>query len=148
MLLKTMHPDKFSDYALRILIALSVSKDGRVSASSIAHRYGLSRHHVAKVASELVRGGYIASDRGRGGGLRLARTASEISIGAVLRTIMADDPVAECFGSAPNCTILPACGLRDPLSQAKEAFFAVLDGYSLSDISQNRSALSELLDRP
>ena len=90
----------------------------------------------------------MASDRGRGGGLRLARSASEISIGAVLRTIMGDNPVAECFGSTPNCKILPACGLRGPLSQAKEAFFVVLDSYSLNDISQNRSALAELLGTP
>lgn len=143
-----MQLDKFSDYALRILIALSVSKEGRVSASSIAQRYGLSRHHIAKVASELVRGGYVASDRGRGGGLRLARPASDISIGAVLRMIMADTPVVECFGSAPNCAILPACGLRGPLTQAKEAFFVVLDGYSLRDVSQNRTALAELLGTP
>jgi Rrf2 family nitric oxide-sensitive transcriptional repressor len=148
MLIKTMHLDKFSDYALRILIALSVSKDGRGSATSIALNYGLSRHHIAKVASELVRGGYVTSERGRGGGLRLARPASEISVGAVLRTIMDDVPVAECFGSTPNCTILPACGLRGPLSQAKEAFFTVLDGYSLRDISQNRAALVELLGAP
>jgi len=148
MLINTMHLDKFSDYALRILIALSVSKDGRVSASSIAQRYGLSRHHIAKVASKLVHGGYVASDRGRGGGLRLACPASEIYIGAVLRTIMADDPVAECFGSTPHCAILPACGLRGPLSQAKEAFFVVLDSYSLQDVCQNRTALAELLGTP
>ncbi len=143
-----MHLDKFSDYALRILIALSVSKDGRVPASSIAQRYGLSQHHIAKVATQLVKGGFVASDRGRGGGLRLARPASDITIGAVLRSLMADDPVAECFGSAPNCAILPACGLRTPLTAAKEAFFVVLDGYSLTDVTQSKSALAELLGTP
>jgi Rrf2 family nitric oxide-sensitive transcriptional repressor len=140
-----MHLDKFSDYALRILIALSVSKAGRVTASSIAQSYGLSQHHIAKVATELVRGGFVMSDRGRGGGLQLARPRSEITIGAVLRSIMADDPVAECFGSAPNCAILPACGLRTPLTQAKEAFFSVLDGYTLDDVTQKKSALADLL---
>jgi Rrf2 family nitric oxide-sensitive transcriptional repressor len=143
-----MHLDKFSDFALRILIALSVSKDGRVPASSIAQRYGLSQQHIAKVATELVRGGFVISDRGRGGGLRLARPATEISIGAVLRSIMADDPVVECFGSNPNCAILPACGLRTPLTLAKEAFFAVLDGYTLTDVTRNKSALADLLGAP
>ncbi len=143
-----MHLDKFSDYALRILIALSVSKEGRVPASSIAQRYGLSQHHIAKVATQLVRYGFVASDRGRGGGVRLARPATDISIGAVLRSIMADDPVAECFGSTPNCAILPACGLRTPLADAKEAFFVVLDGYSLTDVTHNKSALADLLGAP
>ena len=140
-----MQLDKFSDYALRILIALSVSKTEKLPASLIAQRYGLSEHHIAKVATQLVRGGFAVSDRGRGGGLRLARPATEISIGAVLRSLKEDDPVAECFGSAPNCTILPACGLRVPLSQAKEAFFAVLDDYSLAQVTRDKRALADLL---
>ena len=61
---------------------------------------------------------------------------------------MADDPVAECFGSTPNCAILPACGLRAPLAQAKDAFFTVLDGYSIADVTQQKSALADLLGTP
>ena len=140
-----MQLDKFSDYALRILIALSVSKTEKLPASMIAQRYGLSEHHIAKVATQLVRGGFALSDRGRGGGLRLARPATDISVGAVLRSLKEDDPVAECFSSTPNCAILPACGLRDPLSQAKEAFFAVLDTYSLADVTRDKRALADLL---
>ena len=143
-----MQLDKFSDYALRILIALAVSRDGRIAASSIARRYGLSQHHIAKVATQLVRGGFVSSGRGRGGGLSLARPAAEISVGAVLRALKEDQPVAECFGSTPNCAILPACGLRAPLAQAKDAFFTVLDGYSIADVTQQKSALADLLGTP
>ena len=140
-----MKLDKFSDYALRILIALATAEGGRVPASVIARRYGLSEHHIAKVATQLVRGGFVRSDRGRGGGLSLARAEDEISIGAVLRSLMADDPVVECFGTTTDCVILPACGLRGPLGEAKEAFFAVLDGYSLRDVTGQKRALATLL---
>ena len=37
--------------------------------------------------------------------------------------------------------------LRAALHQAQAAFLAVLDGYSLADLVQNREMLHELLDR-
>lgn len=140
-----MQLDKFSDYALRVLVALAVSPHDRLSAAKIAQVYDLSEHHIAKVATQLARTGFIISDRGRGGGLRLARDAGHISIGAVLRALKADEPVVECFGSTQTCAILPACGLRSPLTEAKEAFFSTLDRYSLAQVTTQHSALAQLL---
>lgn len=140
-----MKLDKFSDYALRVLVALAVYGPDRLSSAQIAQQYRLSEHHIAKVASALVKGGFVASERGRAGGLTLARSANDITIGAVLRVIKADEPVVECFGTDKSCCILPACGLRTPLKDAQEAFFAVLDGYTLDDVTQSRNMLRDLL---
>ena len=57
-----------------------------------------------------------------------------------------NDPVVECFGTNRSCLVLPACGLREPLAQAQEAFFATLDRYTLADVTRSRSALASLLD--
>ncbi len=143
-----MKLDKFTDYALRVLVALAVRQDGRWSASAIARTYGLSEHHLAKVASQLTRAGFVISERGRGGGLALARPAAEISIGAVVRALKSDSPVVECLGDIRTCRILPACGLRTPLQEAQEAFYAALDQYSLADVTRSRRALAELLTPP
>jgi Rrf2 family nitric oxide-sensitive transcriptional repressor len=53
--------------------------------------------------------------------------------------------VAECFGGGSDCLILPACGLRGPLADAQEAFFAALDEYQLADVVKPKSALAGLL---
>ena len=140
-----MQMDKFTDYALRILIILAVRDPERLSTSAIAKIYDLSDNHLSKVASELVRLGFVSSVRGRAGGLTLAMPAKDISVGAVVRAIKADAPVVECFGSNKSCRILPACGLRTPMQEAQEAFFAALDPYSLQDVSQAKSSLAELL---
>ena len=140
-----MQLDKFTDYALRVLMTLAVRAPDRVPTSAIAAGYGLSEHHLSKVATELVRCGFVVSERGRGGGLTLARPAEEITIGAVVRALRGDTPVAECFGGGCDCLILPACGLRSPLAEAQEAFFAALDGYQLADVVKSRSALAGLL---
>lgn len=140
-----MQLDKFTDYALRILVALAVRSPDRVSVAAISLIYGLSENHLSKVASELVREGFVVAERGRGGGLILARAAGDINIGAVVRSLKRNDPVVECFGADRSCRILPACGLRTPLKEAQEAFFAALDRYSLVDVTRSRSALAKLL---
>jgi len=140
-----MQLDKFTDYGLRVLMTLAVHDTKRMPTSAIASIYKVSEHHLAKVAAELTRGGFVNSERGRGGGLTLARSADKINIGAVVRHLKQDDPVVECFGSNRSCCILPACGLRDPLREAQEAFFSALDGYSLADVTNARSALAGLM---
>ncbi|WP_116599079.1 RrF2 family transcriptional regulator [Primorskyibacter marinus] len=140
-----MQLDKFTDYALRVLMTLAVRAPARVPTSEIAALYDLSDHHLSKVATQLSREGFVASERGRNGGLTLARPADQISVGAVIRAMKRDDPVVECFGPNKSCLILPACGLRDPLAEAQEAFFATLDRYTLAEVTRSRSALEALL---
>lgn len=140
-----MQLDKFTDYALRILVALAVYAPKRLSTSAISQIYDLSEHHLSKVASELVRAKFVVSERGRGGGLTLARPAAQINIGDVVRCLKRDDPVVECFGVNKSCRILPACGLRSPLKEAQEAFFAALDRYTLEGVSRSKVALAALL---
>lgn len=140
-----MQLDKFTDYALRILMTLAVRAPERVATSDIAALFDLSDNHLSKVATELAHAGFVQSERGRGGGLTLAHPPDQISIGAVVRAVKRNGPVVECFGTTSTCLILPACGLRDPLAQAQEAFFATLDGYTLADVTSARRALSDLL---
>lgn len=140
-----MQLDKFTDYALRILITLAVRAPQRVPTSQIAALFDLSDHHLSKVATQLAREGFVTSERGRNGGLVLARPAEQISIGAVVRSMKRDDAVVECFGTNRSCLILPACGLRAPLAEAQEAFFATLDAYTLAEVTPARGALQDLL---
>jgi Rrf2 family nitric oxide-sensitive transcriptional repressor len=143
--LLAMQLDKFSDYALRILITLAVRAPERVATSEIAGLFAISDNHLSKVATQLAREGFVRSERGRNGGLTLLQPAEEIRIGVVLRALKREEPVAECFGGNKTCLILPVCGLRGPLAQAQEAFFATLDGYTLADIVGQRSGLASLL---
>jgi Rrf2 family nitric oxide-sensitive transcriptional repressor len=140
-----MQLDKFSDYALRVLMVLAVSAPNRVSVRKIADTFTISENHVAKIATALVREGYVHSQRGRAGGLSLAAEPRQISLGEVLRRVKKTPPVAECFGEGNTCRIMPACGLRGPLKEAQEAFYATLDRYTLADITRQPKALVGLL---
>lgn len=140
-----MQLDKFTDYALRILITLAARAPDRVPTSEISTLFGVSENHLSKVSTQLVRQGFVTSERGRNGGLTLARSAEEIVIGKVVRAMRPDVPVVECFGDNRSCLILPVCGLRQPLADAQNAFFEVLDGYTLADVTLPKNTLRRLL---
>lgn len=84
--------------------------------------------------------------RGRGGGLRLARPAARINVGAVLRGAEGPAVPAACFdASAARCEIAPVCRLRGVLADAVDAFYAVLDRYTLADLVADRERLRAVL---
>lgn len=141
-----MQLGKFTDYGLRVLIHLSAAAPDRVSVARVAATFDLSEHHLAKVCSRLVKGGFLVSERGRNGGLMLARDATEIRLGAVVRCLSEDSALVECFGNGPcGCRLLPMCGVKQPLAEAMAAFYATLDGYTLAEVSRNRVGLRDLL---
>ena len=86
---------------------------------------------------------------GRGGGLHLARPPGEIVIGAVVRLTEEDLALVACFGDG-GCAITQACRLRRALTEALNAFLAVLDGYTLADLLAGGAApdLARLLGLP
>jgi len=118
----------------------------KASVHRIADVFNISEHHVAKVASQLVKGGFVNSGRGRAGGLALAQDPADISVGAVVRYLSGDVPVAECFNAEGcECRVFAQCGLRGPLYEAQQAFFIVLDKYTLDAVVKDRVLLRELL---
>jgi Rrf2 family nitric oxide-sensitive transcriptional repressor len=124
-----------TDYALRLLMLLAMEPDHLHTIEQVAQRYRISRNHLMKVAQTLVQAGFIHSLRGRGGGLSLARSAHEISLGAVVRATEDNFALVACLdGDRSSCVISPACGLPGPLAEALQAFLQVLDGYSLADM--------------
>jgi Rrf2 family nitric oxide-sensitive transcriptional repressor len=53
----------------------------------------------------------------------------------VFRATEPDFHLVECFNKEENtCPIAPACGLKGVLYEAREAFLAVLDKYTLADV--------------
>lgn len=135
-----------TDYALRLLMHLSVQR-GQTSVETIATEFGISRHHLMKVAQQLAALGYVEARRGRGGGLMLARPAAEINLGAVVRALEPTGQFVECFDRASNaCAISGVCGLQGALGLALRDFLARLDRYSLADLVPDPARFLRALD--
>ncbi|MGV8838723.1 MAG: Rrf2 family transcriptional regulator [Bauldia sp.] len=139
----------YTDLSLRLLMFLALRPDGLATIQDAALRYRASRNHMMKVARQLSAAGFIESVRGRGGGLRLSRPAADIRIGDVVRTTEEDFRMVECFDPDRNtCALAPACRLRGALREALAGYLAVLDRYSLADLTMDGAAMRELLAFP
>ncbi len=140
-----MYLTRQADYIMRLLIHLAVQPDGVATIRDVAEHYGISRNHLMKVASRAVQIGYVEGVRGRAGGLKLAKPPRDINVGEVLRVIEGWT-IVECFEPALNrCPIAGGCGLQPILKQALDAYFAVLDSYSLADVVSRKTLLVQLL---
>ena len=141
-----MRLTNFTDYSLRVLMYVAVQPDGRATIAEIATAFGISESHLTKVVHHLGKRRLLTNVRGHGGGVQLACPAADINLGAIVRATEAEAALVECFNPTTNrCVITPVCGLRNALAQAIETFYAVLDRYTLADITRDRRRLQSVL---
>ncbi len=136
----------YTDFSLRLLMYLAVKPDGVSTIGEVAGAYGIAKNHLTKVAHQLGRAGFVATARGKGGGMRLGKPAAQIGLGDLVRLCEPDIALVPCFEPVcGSCPIVPACGLRGALHQAKSAFLTVLDRYTLADLTSRDGEMRELL---
>ena len=136
----------FTDYSLRMLIYLGARPGRRATIAEVASAFGISENHLVKVAHFLGKEGLLETTRGHGGGLRLAAAPEQINVGDVVRRTEGGDLPAECFDLELNqCVLANGCRLRAALGEALDAFYAVLERYTLADLVRNRPALAKAL---
>ena len=135
----------FTDYAFRVLIYLALDPERRATIHNIAEGYGVSKNHLMKVVNLLTRAGLVTASRGPHGGLELAWPADEIMVGEVVRLTEDNFQLVECFGPDNQCAITSACELKAVLGDSLQAFFGVLDEYSIQDLVKHRTQLKKLL---
>ncbi len=127
-----MRITKRTNIAIRILMFCAVNPGRLVTKSDIAGPCNASENHLAQVINRLGQRGFLHTQRGRNGGLRLARAPGEIVIGDVFREFESEVPLAECFADLDNsCPLKAACRLRLAIRDAAEAFYGHLDGVTL-----------------
>jgi Rrf2 family nitric oxide-sensitive transcriptional repressor len=138
----------FTDYTLRTLTYLALRPGRMATIAEIASAYTVSANHLMKVVQQLALAGDIETVRGQHGGLRLARRPEHINIGAVVCRTEPDLAMAACFCGEERCAIQGECILARALDQAIAAFVAVLERYTLADLTQDAPPLCRLLGIP
>jgi Rrf2 family nitric oxide-sensitive transcriptional repressor len=132
----------FTDYGLRVLMRLADASDSPLTTARIAEQFRIPYNHLAKVVLDLARGGYVTTQRGAGGGIRLARSAESIRLGEVVRYLEQRHATVECFRTDGGaCLLTPRCRLKHQLAAAREAFIAELDKTSVAACAYPGSTL-------
>jgi Rrf2 family protein len=110
---------------------------GSVPLSAIAERQQLSLAYLEQIFMHLRRAGLVESARGRTGGYRLGRPASDIRVAEVMRAVEEQTRMTRCLDGGAGCLGEERClthSLWSALGQEIESFLMsvslqeVLDG--------------------
>jgi Rrf2 family protein len=138
-----------TNYAVRILMYCEANKGKLSHVPEIASAYNVSELFLFKILKPLVENGFIETVRGRNGGVRLAKPATDISLFDVVRVTEDNFAMAECFeNDAADCPLVDSCGMNAALREALGAFFEVLSRYSIDDLVKARPNIATVLGIP
>ena len=130
-----MRLTKQTGHAIRILVDCACADGELVKVAEIAERLDITPQNVFKIVHILSHAGFLTAQRGRHGGVKLARPAADIRIGDVVRaTEVTSVEIDGQDGTAAN--LRPgAVPINQVLDNALEAFISVLDQHTLEDMA-------------
>lgn len=140
-----MHLTIRTNLALRTLMTCAVNPGRLVRKQDVAKAINASENHLAQVINKLAQDGFIATQRGRHGGFRLARAASSISVGHIFRCFEGGLPLVECFSDHNSCPLTHHCRMGPHLKRAVDAFYGALEEVYLSDLTACNAGLEHIL---
>jgi Rrf2 family iron-responsive transcriptional regulator len=136
-----------SNYAIRTLVYCAVNAPDLSRIADIAKAHSISELFLFKLIKPLVENGLLQTVRGRKGGIRLGRPATDITLLDTIKLTEENFAMAECFdgGGDVLCPLADNCDLNGALREALGAFFEVLDSYTIADLADKRKHLRERL---
>jgi Rrf2 family protein len=128
-----------SKYALRALQALAaLEDDARLLSSTIAKEQRIPQKFLEQILLDLCRRGLIISHRGRNGGYQLAKEATQITVGDIIR--YTDGPLAPIacasltgYEKCNDCVDEKRCSIRKLMRKVRDSMSEILDHTTLAD---------------
>jgi len=125
-----------SEYALKVLLELAHHPFGEVISSKIiSERQDIPEDFLKKTIHLLALGGLVSTQRGTMGGVRLARSADQISIADVVTSIEGPVSINPCLSPGFICPNQEKCTINPVLARAQKAFLDELSKESLADLA-------------
>jgi Rrf2 family protein len=127
-------------YGLKAMVHLArLAPHELAQVADIAESNSISKKFLDHILTELRHAGLAYSKKGKGGGYALARPASEIPVGAIVRAL--DGPLAPipcasvtAFRPCEDCADLASCPVRLVMIDARNAIANVLDRCTLAEM--------------
>jgi Rrf2 family protein len=127
-------------YALKALIYLSTLEPGeKAQGLAISKAGNIPKKFLDAILGELRDAGVVFAKKGPRGGYMLARAASDIKIGHVVRAI--DGPLApigcasrSAYEPCEDCKSVKACAVRFTMLNVRDAISDVLDRMTIADM--------------
>jgi Rrf2 family protein len=123
------------EYAMRAMFHIAASHNGNaVNIPDISAEWDIPETFLRKLIPKLVKAGLVLSQKGNGGGLRLAQHASEISALNIVEAIEGKIQINECMVNDSYCRHKPICAMSDLWAEAEYQLRDLLANKSLDDL--------------
>lgn len=121
--------------AIRALSLLAELPEGaHEGAAAIAEKIGARGNYLGKLLQALTHEGLVTSQKGLGGGFRLARPAHAISLFDVVDPIDQVSRWSGCFMGRPKCSSENPCAIHHRWLEVREAYLQLLKETSIADL--------------
>ncbi len=132
-------------YAVRLMIDMATNDGAEpVKVKDIAARQGLSEKYLEQIISALNKGGIVKSIRGAGGGYQMARPATDITVGEVLRITEGSlSPVACMDQELEACNRCDTCESLGVWKDLADAINNVVDNVTIADLVEKQTRESD-----
>lgn len=127
-------------YGLKAMVHLAGLEPGHPAlVADIADQNNIPKKFLDSILAELRNAGIVRSKKGRGGGYELARPASEIKVGQIVRVL--DGPLAPIRCASPNyyercldCEVEKQCPVHIMMFEVRNAIARIMDNRTLAEL--------------
>jgi Rrf2 family iron-sulfur cluster assembly transcriptional regulator len=122
-------------HAVRAMAALARLPEGAYAgAARIARDIGAPPNYLSKLLQGLARAGLVRSQKGLGGGFRLARDPRHISLLDVVEPIEQVSRWSGCVLGHRSCSDEAPCAIHDRWKQVRTAYLRMLTKTTVADL--------------
>lgn len=133
-----MEISRRTDYGVRVILDLANLSDGeRASTHEIANRQHIPNPFLAKIISQLSLSGLVTTYRGAGGGVRLARPSSEITLLHVIEALDGPIQLNRCLIQPGACPQDTRCPVHDVWAQAQAGIVDLLGSTTFEQLAES-----------
>ena len=132
-----MYVSARTDYAVRAMLSIAAEGPDLVKAATLAAAQDIPLSFLQGILLDLRRAGLLHSHRGVDGGYQLARPATEITVGDVVRAVGGALTTVRGLPTTTTKYHGAATGLRDVWVAVEQAIEGVVDHKNLAELSHS-----------
>jgi len=129
-----MYVTRWIDYGIRIVVELALAKGETMTGARLAGVSNVSRDTALRLVRSLVQAGLVETQRGRNGGIRLAREPVDITLLDIARACDRPRGINLCLMNPKCCERQPTCAVHRLLQPIQEQLEHSFSSISISDV--------------
>jgi len=123
-----------SRYGTRAVLDIALQDEKVVRLKDIAERQQLSLSYLEHLITPLIIGSILRSNRGREGGISLAKPPAEIKVSEIVQMLEGPTVTVDCVKNPSLCERSESCVTRDLWAEVNQAMDTVLESTTIADL--------------